>query len=110
MLVVWEPVIVTDLGPPSSRTLSRVTDPRAVQYWDKGRSLSRAILGAARKNPAVLSWDSVDEESIVWDWVAVFPRGATWDGDSFPAPAFSGNPVVGALDGLRGSLSTGPAR
>ena len=102
---------MTDLGPPATKTLARVSDPRAVQFWDKGRSLSREIVAATRKNPAILWGADVDEEAILWDWVAVFRAGTTWDRDSFPVPVFSMNPVVDGLGGLRASLTAaGPGK
>jgi len=34
VFVVWEPVLPTDLGAPSTTTLNRLSDPRVSQYWD----------------------------------------------------------------------------
>lgn len=92
VLLVWEPVIVTDLGPPTGSTLSRVPDGRVVQFWDRKRHLSRRITGTH------------EEEGIVWDYVAVYPPGVRWEGESFPVPVFSASPVVDGLDGLRAGL------
>jgi hypothetical protein len=87
--VVWEPVILTDLGPPSEATAARVS--RAAQLWDRHRALSDAL----RDKP----WAEADGE-IVWDYVAVFPPGARW-GD---APSFHGGPVVRVAESLRAAL------
>ena len=104
VFVVWEPVIVTDLGPPSAKTLALVADPRVVQFWDRGRHLSHTIFASARHDPKVLGWEVEGEEEIVWDWAASFPAGTTWDEGTFPSPTFATCPVVGDLPGLRAAL------
>jgi len=85
--VIWEPVLWTDLSAPSTATLKRVSDPRASQYWDKGRLISH-LLGER------------DRSSIVWDYVAVYEPGRVWD-QAPPEPAFSDGPVVRVIDGAR---------
>jgi hypothetical protein len=87
VFVVWEPVLWTDLGAPSTATLKRISDPRASQYWDKGHLISN-LLGER------------DSSSIIWDYVAVYEPGKIWD-QSPPEPAFSDVPVVRAIDGTR---------
>jgi hypothetical protein len=45
-------------------------------------------------------------DAVAWDVVAVYPPGARWD-DPFPAPSWSGEPVVkqeAVLDDLLGRL------
>ena len=44
-----------------------------------------------------------DQESIVWDQVAVYSRGARW-GQAPPAPLYSGRPVVKAIDAARKAI------
>jgi hypothetical protein len=87
VFVVWEPVLWTDLGAPSTATLKRISDPRASQYWDKGHLISNLL----RER---------DSSSIIWDYVAVYEPGRTWD-QAPPEPAFSDVPVVRAIDGTR---------
>jgi hypothetical protein len=46
---------------------------------------------------------------VVWDYVAIFPAGVRWDA-VFPAPQFSGAPVVHVIDDFRRRLSAiGPS-
>lgn len=66
VFVVWERVIATDLTRPSSWVLGLIRDPRAVQFWDRGRVLSRQMGEAATGE-------------IVWDCVLIYPRGARWE-------------------------------
>jgi hypothetical protein len=85
--VVWEPVLPTDLGAPSTATLRRVSDPRASQYWDKGHLISR-LLGER------------DRRSVVWDYVAVYPPGTLWD-KAPPQALYSNAPVIRSVDGTK---------
>ena len=92
VFVVWEPVLATDWAPPTSGTLSRISDPRASQFWDRGRLLSGKI-----------GHDRFKSDEVVWDFVALFVPGAQWAG-SFPEPKFADAPVVNATAGLRRAL------
>ena len=42
--------------------------------------------------------------SVVWDYIAVYPRGAAWEA-SPPEPLYSGGPVVRVIDEARSALS-----
>lgn len=89
-LIVWEPVLPTDWAAPSTAALRRTAGTRAIQFWDKGRLISR-VLGEH------------DERSIVWDHVAVYPAGAVWD--KLPPPAlYEGGPVVKVEGPFRDAL------
>jgi hypothetical protein len=90
VFVVWEPVILTDWAAPSTATLRRISDRRVQQYWDRGRLLSKAM-------------GEKDRDSIVWDYAAVYPRGAVWQ-DAPPKPAFEDGPVVDVAEGLAKAL------
>lgn len=90
VFVVWEPVLPTDLGAPSTATLKRLSDPRVSQYWDKQHVVSR-LLGER------------DRASVVWDYVAVYRPGKLWD-QVPPEPASSGVPVVRAIDKTRDEI------
>ena len=89
--VVWEPVLPTDWRSPSTATLSRISDPRVQQYWDKDRLLSKAM-GEKGKS------------SIVWDWVGVYGGKAQWQ-EHPPKPLFSDGPIVAVLRGLNDAFS-----
>jgi len=79
VFVVWEKVISSDWSPPISRVLARIPDSRVTQFWDPDRVLSHHL------------GESDDRKTIVWDWVAVYPKGIKWGGGQ---PAYSGRPVV----------------
>jgi hypothetical protein len=91
VFVVWEPVLATDWGPPSTATLRRVTDGRVQQYWDKGRLLSKALGETGRR-------------SVVWDRVLLYGRGVTWSEAAPPKAVVSVGPVVDVVEEFVGGL------
>ena len=97
--VVWEPVLPTDWGPPSTPALSRVHDPRAVQFWDKEHLLSKS-LGGPEHLPRGDTVNSIGFEMsrVIWDFVAVYPPGSD-------RPSLTGAPVVGVIDELGQELN-----
>lgn len=85
VFVIWEPVLPSDLAAPSTMTLQRISDIRASQYWDKEHLVSKSI---------------GETDGVVWDYVAVYPRGKLWE-QSPPEPTFSNAPVIHAIDDTR---------
>jgi hypothetical protein len=77
VFVVWEPVIPTDIAPPTNGALALASDRRTAQLWDPDRILSQEIVRAALEDPTLLSTEDggVDATTVVWDFVAVFPHG-----------------------------------
>jgi len=90
VLIVWEPVLPTDVRAPSSWTLKRISDLRVSQYSDRERLLSHAM-------------GEHDRRSIVWDYIGIFEAGTVWETGP-PKPVFDGRPVVQAIDGARSAL------
>ncbi|MBL8113473.1 MAG: hypothetical protein JNK60_11345 [Acidobacteria bacterium] len=106
VLVVWLPVIPTDIAPPTKGVLARLHDSRATQFWDVGRLTSKTIRSAVEKNPQWVKPEDQDlcwGQGVVWDFVAVFPEGARWD-ELPPPPDFYGYPVVESIEGLQKRL------
>jgi hypothetical protein len=98
VFVVWEPVLATDLAPPSTAALARIPDVRVMQYWDRKRALSH-LLGEHNRS------------TVVWDYIAVYAPGALWQ-DGPPKPIYSARPVRdvigGAKDAIQRSLASDP--
>lgn len=101
VLVVWEPVLATDVAPPTNRVLARVLDRRAVQFWDEDRLISREILRASPSGAA--SDPDAEDGEIVWDYVAIHPAGSRWEGGP-PPPDFEGGTVVEVIEEVRSRL------
>lgn len=89
VLVVWEPVLATDWGAPSTASLHRLSDFRAAQYWDKDRLISKSL-------------GEHDRKTIVWDHIAVYPPGSTWKAKT---PLFADGPIVNVLAPAREAIT-----
>jgi hypothetical protein len=87
--VIWEPVLATDWGAPSTAALNRISDTRVAQYWDKGRLVSKFM-------------GEHDKRTIVWDHIAVYPPGAIWN---HTPPMFADGPVVQVLQAAREAIA-----
>jgi hypothetical protein len=69
-------------------TLKRLNDLRVAQYWDKDHLVSKSI---------------AEQDDIVWDYVAVYEPGKTWE-QAPPEPAYSKAPVIHGIDGTREAI------
>jgi hypothetical protein len=103
VLVVWEPVLITDRAGPRPASRARVTDRRAMQYWDEHHYLSEQYGGP--KSVAGFEGAKIlfEMKKVVWDYVAVYPPGGKWR-DVARKPAFSGGAVVKVKADLRDAL------
>jgi hypothetical protein len=90
VLVVWEPVLATDVRAPATMTLKRISDGRVSQYWDKERLLSHAM-------------GEHDRRTIVWDYVGIYEPGTVWEAAP-PKAAFEDRPVVQVIGAARTAL------
>lgn len=98
LFVVWERVLITDWATPNTKTLAHVSDPRTVQYWDRSRALSEYMRATYSGNKSELP-------AIIWDVVAIYPKGARWD-SSLPANTYFDGPVVDVMTEFRKQLSS----
>jgi hypothetical protein len=105
ILVVWEPVIVTDLGPPSRSVRKPLRDPRVVEFWDEHLWLSpRMIERAAMLAKQAGTEPPLGPDDIAWDVIAMFPPDAAWE-EPFPVPSWYGDePVVRSLGPVEEAL------
>jgi hypothetical protein len=104
VFAVWEPVLETDVGPPTASVLSRLSDARVEQYWDPGRVLSGRILKASHTVSTFAIFSG--QLQAAWDLAAVYPPGSRWPGGEVPAPVYCGNPVAESIDSLRARLGS----
>lgn len=103
VFVVWERVLITDRIRPKARALSRLSDRRAAQFWDRERLVSQEIREAAQADPSHPFAVCCAAQRVIWDVVAVFPKGVRWEGN-FPAPAFADGAVIEVKDDFRRAL------
>ena len=97
--IVWEPVLPTDWATPSTSTLSRVRDARALQFWDRKRALSNVLGGPAHfARSAPVNRIEFHMRDVIWDFVAIYPPGSD-------RPSFTGAPVVQVIDDVRNELT-----
>jgi hypothetical protein len=102
VLVVWEPVLVTDWGSPSPSLTAFVTDRRATHFFDRHRRLSASMGGpAAVEKLAGESKIEFRMNDVIWDVAFVYPPGARWGDRAASAMA----PVVDFSGDLSAALA-----
>jgi hypothetical protein len=103
LFVVWEPVIRTDIAPPTSSVMGKLRDTRAAQFWDPKRLVSDALIGTARAHLERLP-PGDEVPSVIWDAVLIYGPEARWD-ERIPFPAYYGGPVESVMDEAKRALS-----
>jgi hypothetical protein len=101
VLVVWEPILVTDWSAPSGGTLARISDTRARQFWDPNHEVSVALEKMARQIGSAPRTNS--GKGFYWDQAIVFAPQSRWENDK--APSFWQGPVYQVIPALEESLS-----
>ena len=91
VLVVWEPILATDWGPPGGVALGRLPDLRVRQFWDPHHVVAGALKDIAAQNPPQPEPDCCFDNGVYWDGAVLFPSGAHWKNS--PASAFWNGPV-----------------
>ena len=105
VLVVWEPVLKTDVAAPLTGVLGLIGDRRVIQYWDPDLVVSTDIVRSANEDPARYSLEEpLPPGFIAWDAILVFGASARWDED-LPPPAHYDGPVAGAIDGVKRAIA-----
>jgi hypothetical protein len=101
VFVVWEPILSTDWSPPSTFAMHLIPDTRARQYWDPDHIVAKKL--AADRRPPQPEEECCEQSGILWDLVAVYPRGATWS-DRLPVAVLFNGPVVDVKSELESSF------
>lgn len=79
IFAVWEPMLPTDWGRPSTDVMARLSDPRVTQVWDKNHLIAELVeKGADGRQPACCTrnghwWDVIAAYSPASRWTAVAP-------------------------------------
>ena len=95
--MVWEPILPTDYSSPGTLVLSRLSDTRVTQYWDKNHLFAEQLGHKIAADPGQPQPNCCVHKGTQWDEVAVYSRGASWD-EQVPRAAFLNGPVVRSLD------------
>ena len=103
VFIVWQPILPTDFGAPTTSVLSRASDRRVQQYWDRDHVLAKQMAADARAPQP--EQECCVRSGILWDLVAVYPKGARWDDRMPPATIFNG-PVVDITEAIEAALDT----
>lgn len=99
VFAVWEPMLPTDWGHPSTGELARLSDPRVTQFRDRGHLIAEQIeMGADGRHPACCS-----RHGAWWDVIAAYPPGAQWMGTA-PAPEILNGTIVRTAPQLQDQL------
>jgi len=100
--VVWEPILSTDWSPPSTFAMNLIADGRARQYWDPDHVVAKK-LAADRRAPQPQE-ECCERSGILWDLIAVYPRGVTWN-ERVPIAVLFNGPVVDLKAEIESSLT-----
>src|SRR5689334_22359318 len=104
VFIVWEPVLVTDIVAPTTRTLSLLHDGRAWQAWDPRHFISEALKRSCGKGAASGAVaERVAKQDLLWDAAAVFPKGVRWE-EGPPVPVYFDGDVQEVIPALTSTV------
>jgi hypothetical protein len=101
VLVVWEPILSTDWRSPSGRTLGRIPDTRARQFWDPKHLVAQQLSRIAKEKSQSLPGCCLNKGNN-WDEAILYAPTLKWSDK--PIPAFWDGPVVKTIAGLERAL------
>jgi hypothetical protein len=103
VLVVWEPILNGDWRRSTTRTLARIPDSRAAQFWDPDHLIAEELRHAANSNERLPKPSCCVNRGHFWDMAAIFPPEARANG-TLPAPVFLDGEVVRQESAIRSKL------
>jgi hypothetical protein len=81
--------------------MNLIGDSRARQYWDPNHVIAKKL--AADRRPPQPEQECCDQDGILWDLAAVYPRGSVWN-DRMPTAVLFNGPIVDVKRDLESSL------
>jgi len=96
VFAVWEPILPTDFSSPGTLVLSRLSDSRVAQYWDKDHLFAGELRRKLESDVGQPRPNCCTSRGVEWDEVAVYDRDAHWDAQ-LPRAVFLNGPVVNSL-------------
>jgi hypothetical protein len=103
VFVIWEPILTGDWRRPTTRTLARIPDSRAAQFWDPDHLIAEELHRAVESNAHLPNPSCCVNHGHFWDMVAIFPPEARANG-TLPPPIFFEGTVVGQESTIRSGL------
>jgi len=104
VLVVWEPILPTDWERPTTAVLSRVREAGAVQFWDLDHLVAHQISRELDSDPAGPKPHCCTRRGNLWDFAALYPKGALWQAAA-PQALFADGPVAYVQPSLASKLA-----
>jgi hypothetical protein len=106
VLVVWEPMLPTDLRSPVHGTLGRISDQRARQFWDPQHLVAKELRRMTAENTAQPKPDCCIDLGFFWDDAVLYPPHSKWR--QTPTAVFWNGPVVRVTTALEKALENRP--
>jgi len=103
VLVVWEPILITDWRPPASVALSRIPDGRVRQFWDPKHLVAEHL---TKQRSTELEPDCCTKRGLLWDEAVLYEPHSHWE--DTPTPAFWNGPVFRIVLALEKAWLTQP--
>jgi hypothetical protein len=75
----------------------RISDARAIQYWDKSHLVARELRQQLSSNPSCCQ-----RKGVLWDFAALYGKQVQWSNSS---PLLAAGPVVDAAPALERRLA-----
>ena len=104
VLVVWEPILLTDWQPPTSFALAQLHETYVAQFWDHNHLVAHEIARELNANPSGPQPQCCGLNKTLWDFAAIYPKGAIWNSVA-PQAVFANGPVAYVQEGLSGKIA-----
>jgi hypothetical protein len=102
VFVVWEPILASDVTPPTRFAMHRISDRRVRQYWDEQHVVAARMKADARvPQPEPRCCDS---DGILWDLAAVYPKSAMWK-ETLPSAIVFDGPVLSITSSIEAAVA-----
>ncbi len=98
VLVVWEPILITDWRPPGSAALGRIPDGRVRQFWDPKHLVAEELTRITNQQSPQLKPDCCMKKGFHWDEGVLYGLHSNWK--DAPTPVFWNGPVFRVVPAL----------
>jgi hypothetical protein len=78
VLVVWEPILPTDLRSPVQSTFGRIPDQRARQFWDPQHFVAQELRRIAAESPGQPQPECCTNRGFFWDDAILYAPHPKW--------------------------------